>query len=61
MSACKLKIPVEYWITYTFSADIGVIQTWLENNCRESPREMAAILSEITKNGVFRTAGGVLE
>jgi hypothetical protein len=35
------------------TAIIGVIQQWLESGSKESPQEMARILTTITVNGPF--------
>ncbi|HPH98112.1 MAG TPA: TetR/AcrR family transcriptional regulator [Anaerolineaceae bacterium] len=48
-----LMVPAEYLISYVVSAHLGVIQVWLTNGCKESPREMAQILSKITFHGPF--------
>lgn len=50
-------VPSEYLVSYIASAHIGVIQQWLDSDCRESPLEMARILSTITLHGPFYAAG----
>lgn len=52
-----LLVPGEYLASYISSAHIGLIQQWLHNGKRESPQEMAKILSIITFNGPFFAAG----
>ncbi|MBM7651178.1 TetR/AcrR family transcriptional regulator [Neobacillus cucumis] len=53
----NLLVPGEYLVSYIASAHIGVIQQWLNNGMKESPQEMARILSTITVNGPFFAAG----
>lgn len=50
-------VPADYFISYVASAHIGVIQQWLNSENRESPEEMARILSNLTINGPFFAAG----
>jgi len=49
-----LTIPTEYLISYIAAAHMGVIQSWLEHGCRESPEEMASILSRLSVLGPLR-------
>lgn len=53
----KLLVPGQYLASYMASAHIGVIQQWLNSGGKESPQEMAQILSTITINGPFFAAG----
>ncbi|WMT43066.1 TetR/AcrR family transcriptional regulator [Paenibacillus sp. D2_2] len=53
----KTLIPKNYIISYVASAHIGIIQEWIENGKKESPEEMAHILSTITVNGAYHAAG----
>ncbi|MFJ5788652.1 TetR/AcrR family transcriptional regulator [Lysinibacillus sp. NPDC093197] len=53
----KLLVPGEYLVSYIASAHIGVIQQWLLEDRKETPQEMAQILSTITLNGPFFAAG----
>ncbi|WP_066064337.1 TetR/AcrR family transcriptional regulator [Neobacillus soli] len=53
----SLLVPGQYLASYVASAHIGVIQQWLDNGRKESPQEMARILSTITVNGPFFAAG----
>lgn len=53
----NLLVPEEYIASYIAFAHIGVIQKWLEKGSKESPREMARILSTINLNGPFATIG----
>ena len=50
-------VPREYLISYILHAHYGVIESWLETGCRESPQEMARILSRLTLDGPIRTTG----
>lgn len=53
----NLLVPGHFLISYIASAHIGVIQQWLDSGRKESPQEMARILSAITVNGPFFAAG----
>ncbi len=53
----NLLVPVQYLTSYAASAHIGVIQQWLNSGRKESPEEMAHILSTITLKGPFYAAG----
>ena len=53
----NLLVPAQYLASYVASAHIGVIQRWLESGRKESPQEMARILSTILVNGPFFAAG----
>ncbi|KAB2329527.1 TetR/AcrR family transcriptional regulator [Cytobacillus depressus] len=53
----NLLVPSQYFASYVASAHIGVIQQWLNSGRKESPHEMARILSTITVNGPFFAAG----
>ncbi|WP_224428113.1 MULTISPECIES: TetR/AcrR family transcriptional regulator [Bacillaceae] len=53
----NLLVPVDYLVSYITSAHLGVIQQWLNGGRKETPEEMAQILSTITMNGPFFAAG----
>jgi AcrR family transcriptional regulator len=53
----NLLVPSEYLIAYLASAHIGVLQQWLDGDCKQSPEEMAHILATITVKGPFVAAG----
>lgn len=53
----NLHVPREYLLSYVISAHLGVIQLWLERGCRESPAEMALILTRLSFRGPFYAAG----
>lgn len=53
----NLLVPGQYLAAYIGSAIIGVFQQWLESGTKESPLEMARILTTISINGPFFAAG----
>ena len=53
-AAPVLSVPGEYLISYIGSAHMGVVQTWMQNDCRESPEEMAEILARMSFYGPFQ-------
>jgi AcrR family transcriptional regulator len=53
----NLLVPSEYLVSYIAAAHFGVIQEWLENGRRETPEEMAKILSNLTIRGPLSAAG----
>jgi hypothetical protein len=57
VKAEDIRVPVEYLITYVVSANVGVIQTWLQKGCLEPPREMARILFKLTFSGPLYVLG----
>jgi AcrR family transcriptional regulator len=52
-------VPSDYLISYVVSAHFGVIQSWLQKGCVESPVEMALILSRLSFDGPIRSTGVV--
>jgi AcrR family transcriptional regulator len=50
-------ISEEYFIPYILSADLGVIQHWLEKGMKESPDEMALMLARMSLLGPLRAVG----
>ncbi len=50
----ELTVPPEYLVSYIAAAHMGVIQAWLEHGCRETPQEMAVILSRLSVQGPLR-------
>ncbi|MFP7176997.1 TetR/AcrR family transcriptional regulator [Priestia filamentosa] len=52
-----LLVPGEYLTSYIVSAHLGVVQQWLQHGGKESPQEMARILSTMTYNGPLFAAG----
>jgi len=55
----NLRVPSKYFASYIAAAHFGVVQEWLENGRRETPEEMARILSNLTIRGPL-TAVGIL-
>lgn len=53
----KLLVPSEYFVSYIASAHVGVIQEWLDRGRRETPEEMAKILTNLTVRGPLYAAG----
>lgn len=53
----QLLVPSQYLASYMASAHIGVIQQWLNNGQKETPEEIARILSTIAVHGPFYAAG----
>ncbi len=60
LRAQNFLIPSEYLISYTIFAHFGVIRTWLQNGCVQSPREMAIVLSKLSMHGPLQMAGFVI-
>jgi AcrR family transcriptional regulator len=54
----RLTVPLEYLVSYVAAAHFGVFQTWLQGGCRESPHEMALILTRLSVTGTV-AAGGI--
>ena len=52
----NLRVPSKYLVSY-IAAHFGVVQEWLENGRRETPEEMARILSNLTIRGPLTAAG----
>ena len=50
-------VPREYLIAYVLHANLGVLQAWLADGCRESPQEMALVLFRLSFEGPMRSAG----
>lgn len=53
----QMLVSAEYFASYISGAHLSVIQTWLNNGCKETPEEMASILSKLTAKGPFFAAG----
>ncbi len=51
----QFQVPANYLISYVLSAHLGVLQEWLQTGCRESPEEMARILTKLSLDGPVRT------
>lgn len=53
----NLLVPGQYLVSYISSACMGVIQQWLNSGMKESPQEMARILSTLEINGPLHAIG----
>ncbi|WP_052835902.1 TetR-like C-terminal domain-containing protein [Thermobacillus composti] len=53
----RMPISPEYVASYISGAHLSMIQCWLNNGCRESPEEMAKVLSLLTAKGPLQAAG----
>ena len=52
-----LLVPESYFTSYVISAFMGVVRQWLDRDCKESPEEIARILSFLNHKGVLVSAG----
>ena len=57
LKAEEFLVPREYLVSYILNAHLGVIRSWLGTGCKESPKEMALILSRLSLDGPMRVAG----
>jgi len=53
----QMRVSPEYFASYISGAHLSVIQVWLNNGCKETPEEMAKVLSMLTVKGPFYAAG----
>lgn len=53
----ECPVPTDYLSSYIASAHMGVIQKWIQNGRKESPQEMAHILTTLNLNGPLFAAG----
>ncbi|MGN7356453.1 TetR/AcrR family transcriptional regulator [Paenibacillus sp. SAF-054] len=53
----NIQVPPEYLISYIASAHFGIIQEWLMRGRRESPEEIALIMTKLTLRGPMYAAG----
>lgn len=44
-------VPIDYLIAYFTSANLGVIQHWLESGMKYTPRELATMMATLSLNG----------
>lgn len=49
----QMLVPPKYFVSYVSGAHLSVIQAWLHNGCKETPEEMARILSTLLKLSHF--------
>lgn len=52
-----IPVPRDFLISYLASANLGVIQHWLESGMQLSPQEMALLLTRMTTYGPLQTVG----
>jgi len=50
-------VPTEYLVAYITSAHFGIIQEWLMQGRRESPHDIALIMTKLTLKGPLYAAG----
>jgi Transcriptional regulator len=55
--AGKSSIPSEYIVSYVISADLGIVQYWLERGMKESPETIALFINQMTYQGPTYAAG----
>lgn len=48
-----LLVPVEYISSYAVSAQLGVMQQWLESGMKETPEQVALIISRLVFNDPY--------
>lgn len=53
----NLLVPAEYLLSYIAAAHFGILLEWLDRGCRETPEEMAKILTNLTFRGPLFAAG----
>lgn len=53
----KVIVPLGYLITFITSANMGIVQHWFETGLKETPAELALIITRIVSQGVINSAG----
>jgi AcrR family transcriptional regulator len=53
----NLLIPEDYFSAYLLAAHLSVVEQWLAKGMKESPEEMALILTKMSLLGPFKVAG----
>jgi len=53
----KVIVPLGYLITFVISANMGILQHWFEMGLKETPTELALIITRIISQGVINSAG----
>jgi AcrR family transcriptional regulator len=51
----KMLVPREYLIAFVLSAQLGVIQHWIENDLQHAPEEIATFITRIAGRGPLAT------
>ncbi|MFF5997099.1 TetR/AcrR family transcriptional regulator [Lysinibacillus sp. KU-BSD001] len=57
MDTSKFAIPIDILTTYVSSAHLGVVQHWLNEGMKQSPKEITAILIKIITKGPLEAVG----
>ncbi|WP_141504631.1 TetR/AcrR family transcriptional regulator [Paenibacillus luteus] len=53
----KIIVPPGYLIAFITSANLGILQHWFETGLKESPEELALIITRMISKGVLNTTG----
>ncbi|WP_310549897.1 TetR/AcrR family transcriptional regulator [Paenibacillus glufosinatiresistens] len=53
----KVIVPLGYLITFVISANMGILQHWFAMGLKETPTELALIITRIVSQGVIASAG----
>ncbi|WP_080832239.1 TetR/AcrR family transcriptional regulator [Cohnella massiliensis] len=53
----RVPIPLDFVIAYTTSANFGFIQHWIETGRKQSPAEMARMMTRLISQGPLASAG----
>ncbi|MCD8019101.1 MAG: TetR/AcrR family transcriptional regulator [Clostridiales bacterium] len=53
MQTANSKIPFQYIYAHMSGSGIGLLLTWLNGGCKETPEELADILMELNTAGVY--------
>ncbi len=56
ISASRMKNQENFMLLlhYFLSGCVGIVQYWLKNGCRETPRELALITEDILREGILK-------
>ena len=57
LKAEKFPVPQEYLLSYILYAHLGVLQSWLVADCKESPQEITRILFRLSFEGPLHAVG----
>lgn len=52
-------VPFDVLVAYMASVQFGIIVHWIESGRKQTPQEIALMISRILYHGVFRSAGFV--
>ncbi len=56
-----LLVPESYFTSYVISSFMGIVTQWIDRGCKESPEEIAEILSFLNYKGIFIASGAKTE